>query len=67
MKSQNWFVSKEREGESYSVLTNNITSKMTTFQESQESDSSVPSWSPALARIGGFYQDGDWYNTNIAR
>merc|ERR1711874_564000 len=54
-------------GESYSVLTNNIISKMTTSQESQESYSSVPSWSPALARIGGFNQDGDWYNTNITR
>ena len=48
---------------------------MTTLRESGDivdSDnnntvSPVPSWTAGLARIGGFYQDGDWYNVNISR
>ena len=27
----------------------------------------VASWSAGLARTGGFYRDGDWYDANIAR
>ena len=27
----------------------------------------VPSWSGGLGRSGGFYQDAEWYNQNIAR
>ena len=48
---------------------------MTTLRESGDivdSDnnntvSPVPSWTAGLARVGGFYQDGDWYNANISR
>lgn len=46
---------------------------MTTLRESGDivdSDntvSPVPSWNAGLARVGGFYQDGDWYNVNISR
>ena len=29
--------------------------------------SGVPSWSGGLCRTGGFYQDSEWYNHNIAR
>ena len=29
--------------------------------------SSVSSWTSGLARVGGFYQDADWYNVNISR
>ena len=33
-----------------------------------EGDQSVvASWSAGLARTGGFYRDGDWYDANIAR
>ena len=27
----------------------------------------VPSWSAGLCRTGGYYQDSEWYNHNIAR
>ena len=46
---------------------------MTSLRESEDavgsdnSASPVPSWSAGLARTGGFYQDGDWYNVNISR
>ena len=47
---------------------------MSTLRESRDivdSDntllSSVPSWTAGLARVGGFYQDADWYNVNISR
>ena len=42
----------------------------TMTQRESEGDnivSTVPSWSAGLARVGGFYQDGDWYNVNISR
>ena len=43
---------------------------MTQRESEADSDnivSPVPSWSAGLARVGGFYQDGDWYNVNISR
>merc|ERR1739836_109633 len=43
---------------------------MTQRESEADSDnivSHVPSWSAGLARVGGFYQDGDWYNVNIFR
>ena len=46
---------------------------MTSLRESEDAVGSdntvspVPSWSAGLARTGGFYQDGDWYNVNISR
>ena len=42
----------------------------TMTQRESEGDnivSTVSSWSAGLARVGGFYQDGDWYNVNISR